>query len=417
MAKPDNPRKIKKPNSPKATQKQPPKKKPSRIDVPDHVVLELWARAAGRCEYRGCAEPLYLEKHTKARLNKAHVAHIVGAKAAAPRGDSIRSKLLETDFENLMLACRDHHALCDFRGSPEGEERHTEAELRAMKRYFEGFVKNALSMVPKHETHVMTVLGRITGNPTHITKSQIREALWGQQLFPVNDDPDEIKTMRSPELDNIDLQGWLEVRRQTEKKIDRIFEDEPPSHISVFALARIPLLAVVGYKLGDKVPVQTFHPINNLWPWPDPSAIEGFDLIPPSTTSVAAKRSSDVRNVVLKLEVSGVNEDTSLPQDVVKGALVYSVRFAQPRIGGIRSPHQVLAFGEKVRQFYETLTSEYGEAVQHVHVFPAIPPALAVEFGRVVRHHFPPTKLYERRENRWLFALELNDGPELGKLL
>ncbi|MDX2004486.1 MAG: SAVED domain-containing protein [Meiothermus sp.] len=372
--------------------------------------MELWARAAGRCEYRGCGKPLYLEPLTKARLNLAHIAHIVAAQPGGPRGDPKRSKLLQTDLDNLMLACRDHHALCDFRASEEGVERHSEAELRAMKRDFEAFVENALAMLPNHETRVLIVLGRISGNTTRLTKREIREALWERRLFPLNDEPDAIKTMQSADVDDLDPPGWAEVRRRTELRLDRILEDDPPFHVSVFALARIPLLAVVGYKLGDKVKVQTFHPTNNRWPWPDPTASEGFDLIPPSTSTANSEGATGPTNkkVILKLEASGIIGDELLPKELLQDALIYAIRFAQPRLGGIRAPQQVEGFGAKVRQFYETLAAQYGEGSTHVHVFPAVPPALAVEFGRVVRHHFSPTKLYERRDGHWVFTLEIN---------
>ena len=373
----------------------------ARIDVPEEVKLELWARAAGRCEYRGCAKPLYLEPLTKARLNIAHIAHIVAAQPGGPRGDAVRSKLLETEIGNLMLACRDHHAVCDYRGSGEGVERHTEAELRSMKSYFEGFVEHAISMVPKHGTHVLTVLGRVSGNTTRVTDSEIRQALWQEQLYPINTKPNAIATMASDGTDDVDETGWQEVRRKTERRIDHLFEDDPPEHVSVFALARIPLLVTVGYRLGDKVPVQTFQQTNGRWPWPDPSAVGNFDL----TVPTHPKNHSDI---VLKLEVSGSIPDHSIPPALVRGTAHYTIRFEQPRLFAVRSPAQVTAFSEKVRQFYEGLNADAEGNNRTVHVFCAIPAALAVEFGRALRHHFSRTKVYELREGQWQFALEFN---------
>jgi SMODS-associated and fused to various effectors sensor domain len=386
---------------PTKTKKLTAKPAKGRAKIPDHVILELWARAAGLCEYRGCTKPVYMEGLTKARLNAANIAHIVGASKQGPRGDH-RSEELETDISNLMLTCLDHHKLCDFQGSSEGVTRHTEKELRNMKQEREHFIQHALKMIPKHETYTITVSGRISGNqPSSITKKHIREALWQQQLLPINDESLKIAPMNGSEHDALDENGWVELRKLTDRKLDSFLEEHKPSHVSVFGLARIPLLVSVGHKIGDKVEVQTFQPTDNSYVWPDSSATDGFDVIGPEAPLHAD-------HVVLKLEVSGSIPDHGRPSEIPSDAPIISIRFAQPRPRSVRSTGQVIAFAEKVRQVYEQYNLN-GQSGKHVHVLPAVPCAIALEFGRSIRQHYAKTSLYEWQNDKWVRAFDVTN--------
>lgn len=48
-----------------------------RPDLGRSLQRELWARAAGRCEFRGCNKLLYVDGLTQQRSNLATIAHIV----------------------------------------------------------------------------------------------------------------------------------------------------------------------------------------------------------------------------------------------------------------------------------------------------------------------------------------------------
>src|SRR5688572_9921496 len=87
--------------------------KRGRPSIPLSVQNELWARAAGRCEFRGCNEFVYLDPLTQKRSNLSAISHIVAYSPDGPRGDPIRSKKLERDIANLILTCRKHGKLID----------------------------------------------------------------------------------------------------------------------------------------------------------------------------------------------------------------------------------------------------------------------------------------------------------------
>src|SRR5438270_9024177 len=81
--------------------------------IPERVKIRLWGKAAGRCEYEGCNQPLWLDSLTKAEFNISYIAHIIADSPDGPRGDPVLSEQLKSDLLNLMLLCDPHHRLVD----------------------------------------------------------------------------------------------------------------------------------------------------------------------------------------------------------------------------------------------------------------------------------------------------------------
>ncbi len=69
-------------------------KRVGRPAIPETTQRELWARSAGRCEFRGCNKLLYKDGLTQKRSNLAIVSHIVSYSPDGPRGHMVRSKEL-----------------------------------------------------------------------------------------------------------------------------------------------------------------------------------------------------------------------------------------------------------------------------------------------------------------------------------
>src|SRR5207249_1098708 len=81
--------------------------------IPEKVKIRLWGKAAGRCQYEGCNEPLYIDTLTQAEFNLAYIAHIIADSPDGPRGHPVLSEQLKCDLSNLMLLCDPHHRLID----------------------------------------------------------------------------------------------------------------------------------------------------------------------------------------------------------------------------------------------------------------------------------------------------------------
>jgi hypothetical protein len=121
----------------------------AKTKIPQKVQSALWARAGGRCQYRGCNDDLIGDLISGREDGTfGFIAHIVADSADGPRGDPQRSALLARALENLMLMCARHHKLIDV----DDEAGHPEALLIAMK--------------AEHESRVQVVTAIMTAPPT-----------------------------------------------------------------------------------------------------------------------------------------------------------------------------------------------------------------------------------------------------------
>lgn len=88
-------------------------------EVTRHIKIaterELWARAAGRCQFNGCNELLYKSHVTQEPVNISQKAHIYSFSEDGPRGWGLfkLNKQGLNDVENLMLMCHGCHKTID----------------------------------------------------------------------------------------------------------------------------------------------------------------------------------------------------------------------------------------------------------------------------------------------------------------
>ncbi|CDZ28134.1 hypothetical protein NOJ05_13140 [Neorhizobium galegae] len=88
--------------------------RPRRPSTPPNIRAIVWARAAGRCQFRGCNKLLIGDLVSgKSDLNASYIAHIVADSVDGPRGHKSLSSELSTRPGNLMLMCDPHHRLID----------------------------------------------------------------------------------------------------------------------------------------------------------------------------------------------------------------------------------------------------------------------------------------------------------------
>ena len=76
----------------------------------------LWSKAAGRCSMPDCREQLVAEvsaDKTSRPVLIGENCHIVAEKSSGPRGQSIFKELERNQYSNLILLCRNHHAIID----------------------------------------------------------------------------------------------------------------------------------------------------------------------------------------------------------------------------------------------------------------------------------------------------------------
>lgn len=87
----------------------------------------------------------------------------------------------------------------------------------------------------------------------------------------------------------------------------------------------------------------------------------------------------------------------------------YVFRIPEPHTDAVRTREQVAAFRSAVREFFPRMRAAHGAEVT-VHVFPALPNSLAVEFGRALLPKADPRiEVYDlnREHGGWVHALTL----------
>lgn len=58
-----------------------------RPTIPEKIKRQLWVKAGGRCEFRGCNKYLFEDEVTRQPKNISNIAHIVSWTPTGPRGN------------------------------------------------------------------------------------------------------------------------------------------------------------------------------------------------------------------------------------------------------------------------------------------------------------------------------------------
>lgn len=180
---------------------------------------------------------------------------------------------------------------------------------------------------------------------------------------------------------------------------------------SVFGLAPIPLLMVLGREVGDIVGTRIFqkHRVPDTWEWlPCAGVGPHFRLSSPDVLGAAS-------DAVLLLSVSGRVSQDAIP-DPLLSAPRWEVAATAPDCSFIRSEEQLNEFGAAVRGVLENISSAHGQGVR-VHVMPALPVSAAIEFGRRLLPKVDPAlSVYDnhRVNGGMTFALELLSARDSG---
>jgi hypothetical protein len=382
------------------------KKQQPRPPIPEQVQRELWGRAAGRCEFRGCNEPLYRDGLTQQRSNLACISHIVSFSPDGPRGDPLRSKLLEKDINNLILTCRKHGKLVDDLSRI---AEYPEELLLTFKREHERRVRLLTESREDAQTHMLLLQAPIDGQPSYINPTAAIRAIL--PLYPAEEHPYLI-----------DLNGVT--ARTDEPTVFRVMSDsitqrvnailapyattEPMRNLAVFALAPIPLLVHLGYLLGDVQCVDLYqrHRGHQDWTWNEQEEADTFYEV--HEPSVPLNR---VDQIALVLSVSEEVSHARVAATLGCEPLIYEIRARDANRDFLRSRKRLELFGYEVRKILFTLRDRHPHE-QAIHLFAALPAPMAVEFGRNLKGFDAPYMMYEYVKTKRVFipALLINDG-------
>lgn len=382
------------------------KAKKCRVSIPIKTQIELWAVAAGRCEFRGCNKLLYLDELTKTKDNLSIISHIIAAEPGGPRGNDIDSPRLAKDISNLMLTCKDHGKVID---SKENESTYSPELLREYKKEHEERIKILTDIMDDAKSHVLIFQAPIDGKNFNIDKAQAHQAMLPN--YPAKEHPDTIDFSDFADKETEDG-FWSILSRNTKTKFNDIFKHGTDrrdyKHVSIFALGPIPLLAYLGQLIGDIESVDLYqrHRDTKDWRWkdePEDFRKEYYRVIEPDTHN-------DKAHSAIMVSISGMVDRKKVAELLGEDCNMYEIAAIKPGLDFLSTRLKLEMFCYEYRQLLGQIRAKNGHT-NDLHLFCASPSPVAIECGRaVLPKSDPPIRVYDlnKRKDGFVYALTIN---------
>lgn len=376
----------------------------AKTSIPQKVQSALWARAGGRCQYRGCNQDLIGDLIAGRQDGVfGFLAHIVADSVDGPRGDPVRSPLLARSLENLMLMCARHHKVIDVDAVAD----HPEHLLLAMKAEHEARIATVTAIDEERGSHVVRFAASIGQNEALVSTQAIFAAM-PPDHHPATGQTIDLELLGLSYQDH-ETEYWTvqcdNLRRQFTAKIGGRIERQEIRHLSVFALAPQPLLIELGRLLGDIVPatIHQRHREPASWRWQRDAEPVAYQVSEPDASRTGA--------VALKLAVSATVTDDRICAVLDEDAAIWSLTASAPHNDIVRAPEDQAAFRTALRGLFDRIKARHGSG-QRLHVFPVLPASLAVETGRVwMPKADPEMRIYDQaRGHGFVPALSIGEA-------
>lgn len=392
---------TRKPTKPKRAAKPKPK---ARAPIPEWIALRLWVKAAGRCQFNGCNEDVYTEKLTLKKQKLGEIAHIVAAEKDGPRGDDPLPMKDRNKFDNLMLVCRPHHKHFDHQYVAD----YPADLLRKWKKEHEKRVQWLLSSGPVAKTKIVRIRVKIGTELVSCTEDDIREAI--APKYPADEHFIDVDLRPVPEI--ADDAYWQTCKQIITDHIKHLHQPStataPADHISVFAVAPIPLLIHAGRSLGNKIPAMLYqrHRTPETWKWKP-------DGLPAIFTCTRIADGADKKRAALIMSLSGKVSTSQIPDELLAGCDVYELTLEgqAPNPSFMNTMEDLERFRTAYQQALAAIRLEKPD-VSEVHLFPAIPIPVALCCGReLLEKAHPCLVVYDRNKktDKFQYALRVNE--------
>lgn len=371
----------------------------------------LWVRAGGRCTL--CKRYLLEGDLTTVEVPLGEGAHIVGAvdSEKSPRGKNPLPVDARDTVDNVMLACSACHNEAD---QLKATKLLDVAFLMERKREHETDVKLQTGLLRDRRTAILRMAGNIRGGVMQLPRQAAAEAvIRSAKRFPYFL---ESYDRQGIEIDLQQLPGEHPLSqhyyRLAADAIDNAVENRilpgirngDITHISVFAIARLPLLVHLGARLDDGSPVEIYqrHRATDSWLWPgtnDP----GTDF----AITVTAEHISATEGVLIT-NLSGTTPTSELPHNL-RGLPIWTLTpDTGPAEDVFAHPAILDRFAATVRRYFTELEGTH-KSLRYLHVFGALPLSGAVTIGRILKSTDlrPIVVTYDRTGDGYSPALEV----------
>lgn len=373
-----------------------------RISIPEKQKLFLWARSAGRCQI--CNQPVYEDPLTFEEVNVGDHAHIIGSSPDGPRGDELLSEELAIDPSNLMLLCKPHHKKVD---TPEFIREYPPDRLRDLKRRHEERIEFVTSVGDENKSHVL-LYGANIGQQNNPVDFLLATRAMLPEMYPAEKLGIRIHLVGSTLTDD-KAAFWVAERENLKLKFNTLvkerIERSEITHLSVFALAPIPLLIELGTLLTDKMRVEIYQLKREPQSWKWHSVEEtGFDY------TVTRPDDLTKKNIALVLSLSGTIPHKDVLDAVGEDTAVWNLTI--PNVGNdfMKSKDQLSLFRRTFRKLLDDIKLVHGRNAV-INLFPAIPVSVALEIGRVWMPKADlPIMIYDRNRTGLNFSKTFQIG-------
>ena len=334
--------------------------------------LILCVAAGGRCEFDGCNKYLLQHPLTTTAGNFAEVAHIVAFKTEGPRGKSSVRPQNINDISNLMLLCPQCHKLIDDHPLD-----YSCATLKEYKRRHEDRIYHITGLGPDLKTTIVQLKANISGQAVDIPVSQVTEAV--APRYPTDRSGFVIDLTSIHGDDTAFLQTAMQnIKRECERLYAPGMDVEKTRHISLFALAPIPLLIYLGSQLSNKIPVEFYqrHRDTENWTW----KLSGKPVFYKYHKVRSGTNSS---KVALLLSLSGTIHIGNLPSEVNKSYDIYEIilKSRTPNPYFLQTKEDLIRFKDAYQACLRKIMRNHG-ILSEIHLFPAVPAPISILCGR-----------------------------------
>ena len=358
--------------------------------------LLLFVRAGGICEFDGCNRYL-LEHHvTLTEGVFAEMAHIVAFKPDGPRGRSGARPVDINDVRNLMLLCPTCHKLID-----DCPDDYTREALEKYKSSHEKRIRYMTSLSPDRKTAVVILKAPIGGQTVAVPFDQVVDAT--APRYPNNREGTIIDLTGIADSGAAFIQAAKDtIARDVDRFLSANGEGHKADHLSIFALAPMPLLAFLGRRLSNKIPSEVYQRHRDIenWTWKRSG---------PPVKYVFRRRRAGRGSISLILSLSGVIPLNALPATGRGSVYEITLQGATPKPTYLRTRRDLEGFRIVYQEALGTIIQNHG-LVKTINLFPAVPAPVAFLCGRELLPKVHP-KLriydYDKTKGGFKFTLEV----------
>lgn len=370
----------------------------------------LLVRNGGRCAV--CYRELLVSGTTWKDVYLGERAHIVGRSRSerSPRGQYDLDIDKRDEPDNLIMLCGTCHDDLDH---ADNLDVYTVQRLRQIKSAHENRIRQILSVPPGMETTVVRLQGNVGDSKVVMDRSVAASTVLDSgrvARFDLSHDITgiEIDLRNIPDPDPGNAEYYRSCRTAIDRVVDRqlspAVDEGLVRHLSVFGLARWPLLVYLGVRVGDKVATDIYqrHRSTESWAWPSTTTTVNFHW----------ELHNDVvaEDAVLILSLSAAVHANEVP-----GPLSDSPMYRITPADGSTPHYDIVGNTETLKNAERALRGVLADIEHHrkqtrrLHVLGAAPVSVCIALGRALtRGVHPRLILYDRLDNTYQQAMEIN---------